>query len=220
MDTQLPVQAPRSGPSAMHVILVLMSLITLCGIGYLVWQLTVLSSKSAQVAVADAELSRLRNELSENQKMLTEEKAKAPTITDVVVYQSEQHRFRVVTTPSCENVFTVRPGTAMPDLRAVARYDIFLKDTASAWSRNPFRALLVIDSEDLATLKASPAGANDIAANSLSELDSTSVYLSPERDFRVYGFLGGDGPSPDELQNSTKTGSCRYVVQAIPTLGE
>jgi len=216
----MPVQTPRSGPSAMHIILITLSLITLCGIGYLVWQMSVLATKPAEVAVTDDESSRLRTELAESQRMLAEEKAKPAAITDVVVYESKEHNFRVVTAPSCENVFTVRPGAAMPEYHATARYDVFLKDPASEWSRNPFRALLVIDSEELATLQASPAGKNDIAVNSLDVHSSTAVYLSPERDFRVYGFLGGDGPSPDELQNSSRTGSCLYFVQAIPKLGQ
>ena len=219
MDSQLPAQPTRSAPSAMHIVLLTMSFIMLCGIGYLVWQIGILASKPVPV-VTDDDSARLRTELAESQRMLAAEKAKSSPINDVVIYQSEQHRFRVVTAPSCENVFDVRPGTAMPDLRATARYDIFLKNPASTWSRNPFRALLVIDSEELATLKASPSSQNDIALNSISELDSTAVYLSPERNFRIYGFLGGDGPSPDELQNASKTGSCLYFVQAIPTLGE
>lgn len=226
MDEQIqqPVARPGFSVSPLHIVIIALLVIILGGLAYLIWQQVIdQAGVREQLTIAEQGKASLTAELTETKRLLDEEKAKpvaTPAITDEVIYQSEQDNFRIVTTPDCKGVFAVRPGSPMPEYRATARYDISLANSASEWYGKPFRALLKIDSEELLTLQADPKSKNDMALNSLSLGDSTPIYVSPERDFRLFGFLDGDGPALEELQNPTRTGSCRYVVQAVPVLGE
>lgn len=226
MDEQIQAAPPqptpaRSSISPMHIVILVLLVLSVAGISAMIWLQVIDRNTQDRLAEAQRVERDLKAELETTKQQLETEKTEPVSpITDEVIFQSEQDKFRIVTTPDCKGVFAVKPGEPSPDYKATASYGIYLTKADSYWSTNPFAVLLTIDTEDVKALQADPKNKDNMDIGRLTIEDSTKIHVSPVRDIRLFGFLGGDGPAAEEFQNVTRTGSCRYVIQAMPTLGE